>query len=282
MASADLPTPRTPEGRDGLAALLARPERAVVALDFDGTLAPIVPDPDQARAHPGAAPALARLAPHLASVAVVTGRPAGVAVRYGGFAGVPGLEHLVVLGHYGAERWDALSGEVHTPGAHPGVTAVRAELPGYLDRIGAWSGTWIEDKGGRAVAVHTRRTEDPDAAFAALRGPLHELAETHGLMVEPGRYVLELRPPGMDKGVALAAYLREVDAGCVLYGGDDLGDLAAFAAVDDLRKNGMPGLLVASAGSADSPPEVAEQADLAVPGPDGVVALLEALADALD
>ncbi|MCL2730937.1 MAG: trehalose-phosphatase, partial [Actinomycetia bacterium] len=148
MASADLPTPRTPEGRDGLAALLARPERAVVALDFDGTLAPIVPDPDQARAHPGAAPALARLAPHLASVAVVTGRPAGVAVRYGGFAGVPGLEHLVVLGHYGAERWDALSGEVHTPGAHPGVTAVRAELPGYLDRIGAWSGTWIEDKGG--------------------------------------------------------------------------------------------------------------------------------------
>jgi len=281
MASADLPTPRTPEGRDGLAALLARPERAVVALDFDGTLAPIVPDPDQARAHPGAAPALARLAPHLASVAVVTGRPAGVAVRYGGFAGVPGLEHLVVLGHYGAERWDALSGEVHTPGAHPGVTAVRAELPGYLDRIGAWSGTWIEDKGGRAVAVHTRRTEDPDAAFAALRGPLHELAETHGLMVEPGRYVLELRPPGMDKGVALAAYLREVDAGCVLYGGDDLGDLAAFAAVDDLRKNGMPGLLVASAGSPDSPPEVADQADLAVPGPDGVVSLLEALADAL-
>ncbi|MBY8878874.1 trehalose-phosphatase [Actinacidiphila acidipaludis] len=282
MASADLPTPRTPEGRDGLAALLAHPERAVVALDFDGTLAPIVADPDQARAHPGAPAALARLAPRLAAVAVVTGRPAGVAVRYGGFAGVRGLEHLVVLGHYGAERWDAVSGQVHTPGAHPGVTAVRAELPGHLDRIGAWSGTWIEDKGGRAVAVHTRRTEDPDAAFEALRGPLHELAETHGLMVEPGRYVLELRPPGMDKGVALAAYLREVGAGCVLYAGDDLGDLAAFAAVDDLRKNGMPGLLVASAGTAESPPEVAEQADVTVTGPDGVVALLDALADALE
>lgn len=282
MASAELPTPRTPEGRDGLAALLARPERAVVALDFDGTLAPIVPDPDQARAHPGAAAALSRLAPHVAAVAVVTGRPAGVAVRYGGFAGVPGLDHLVVLGHYGAERWDARSGQVHTPGAHPGVTAVRAELPGFLDRIGAWSGTWIEDKGGRAVAVHTRRTEDPDAAFAALRAPLHELAETHGLMVEPGRYVLELRPPGMDKGVALAAYLREVDAGSVLYGGDDLGDLAAFAAVEDLRKHGTAGLLVASAGSAESPPEVAEQADLTVPGPEGVVALLDALADALE
>jgi trehalose 6-phosphate phosphatase len=280
-APVEIPTPRTAEGKEGLAALLAHPERAVVALDFDGTLAPIVPDPEQARAHPGAVPALARLAPRLAAVAVITGRPAGVAVRYGGFAGVPGLDRLVVLGHYGAERWDARTGEVHTPGDHPGVTAVRAELPGVLDGIGAWSGTWIEDKGGRAVAVHTRRTQDPDAAFDALHGPLRDLAEQHGLMVEPGRYVLELRPPGMDKGVALASYLRETAAGSVLYAGDDLGDLAAFAAVCDLREHGTPGVLVASAGSADSPPQVAEKADLTVPGPAGVVALLAALADAL-
>ena len=282
MASADILTPHTPEGKDALAALLAHPERAVVALDFDGTLAPIVPDPEQARAHPGAAPALARLAPHLAAAAVITGRPAGVAVRYGGFAGVAGLDHLVVLGHYGAERWDAHTGEVRAPGAHPGVTAVRAELPGFLDRIGAWQGTWIEDKGGRAVAVHTRRTEDPDAAFDALRGPLSELAERHDLMIEPGRYVLELRPPGMDKGVALAAYLREVDAGCVLYAGDDLGDLAAFAAVAELREQGLPGLLVASAATEESPKELLAQADLTVPGPEGVVALLNALATALE
>lgn len=280
MASADILTPTTPEGKDGLAALLARPERAVVALDFDGTLAPIVPDPEQARAHPGAVPALVRLAPQLAAVAVVTGRPAGVAVRYGGFAGVHGLEHLVVLGHYGAERWDAHTGSVHTPGDHPGVTSVRAELPGFLDRNGAWRGTWVEDK-GRAVAVHTRRAEDPDAAFEALRGPLAELAARHGLMVEPGRFVLELRPPGVDKGVALAAYLREVDAGSVLYAGDDLGDLAAFAAVQALRDDGLPGLLVASA-AAETPEEVLHSADLAVPGPQGVVAVLNALADALD
>jgi trehalose 6-phosphate phosphatase len=279
MASADILTPTTPEGKEGLAALLARPDRAVVALDFDGTLAPIVPDPEQARAHPGAVPALVRLAPHLAAVAVVTGRPAGVAVRYGGFAGVPGLEHLVVLGHYGAERWDAHTGSVHTPADHPGVTSVRAELPGFLDRNGAWRGTWVEDK-GRAVAVHTRRTEDPDAAFEALRGPLDELAARHGLMVEPGRFVLELRPPGMDKGVALAAYLREADAGSVLYAGDDLGDLAAFSAVQALRKEGLPGLLVASA-APETPKEVVTQADLSVPGPEGVVAVLDALADAL-
>ncbi|GGT37451.1 trehalose-phosphatase [Streptomyces purpureus] len=273
-----LPHPTTPAGRDGLAALLAHPERAVVGLDFDGTLAEIVPDPEQARAHPGAVPALAALAPHVASVAVVTGRPAGVAVRYGGFAGVPGLERLVVLGHYGAERWDAVTGTVQAAAPHPGVAAVRAELPGVLDRFGAWRGTWIEEK-GRAVAVHTRRAEDPQAAFDALKGPLGDLAAHHGLVLEPGRMVLELRPPGMDKGVALEEYVRETGAGAVLYAGDDLGDLAAFAAVEKLRSDGTPGLLVCS-GSTEVP-ELATRADLLVPGPEAVVTFLADLARTL-
>ncbi|MET9731343.1 trehalose-phosphatase [Streptomyces sp. NPDC006458] len=278
-ADAGLPRPATAAGREGLDALLARPGKAVIALDFDGTLAPIVPDPDQARAHPGAVPALARLAPRVASVAVITGRPAGVAVRYGGFAGVEGLERLVVLGHYGAERWDAASGRVSAPAAHPGVAAVRAELPGVLDEVGAWQGTWIEEKGGRAVAVHTRRAEDPQAAFEALRGPLGRLAVRHGLIVEPGRMVLELRPPGMDKGVALAEYVREVGAGCVVYAGDDLGDLPAYAAVDKLRSDGTPGLLVCS--GSDEVTQLRDRADLVVDGPEGVVRLLSRLASHL-
>ncbi|MER6099244.1 trehalose-phosphatase [Streptomyces sp. NPDC001728] len=273
-----LPHPATSAGRDGLAALLARPSKAVVALDFDGTLAEIVPDPEQARAHPGTVPALAALAPEVASVAVVTGRPAGVAVRYGGFAGVPGLEHLVVLGHYGAERWDAVSGTVRAAAPHPGVASVRAELPGFLDRAGAWPGVWIEEK-GRAVAVHTRRAQDPEGAFEALKGPLGDLAVAHGLVLEPGRMVLELRPPGMDKGVALAKYVREVGAGSVLYAGDDLGDLPAFAAVEKLRSDGTPGLLVCS-GSTEVP-ELTDRADLAVPGPAGVVDFLTELARAV-
>ncbi|KQX59487.1 MULTISPECIES: trehalose-phosphatase [unclassified Streptomyces] len=273
-----LPHPATPSGRDGLAALLARPAKAVVALDFDGTLAEIVPDPERARAHPGAVAALAALAPEVASIAVVTGRPAGVAVRYGGFAGVPGLEHLVVLGHYGAERWDAVSGTVRAAAPHPGVASVRAELPGFLDRAGAWPGVWIEEK-GRAVAVHTRRAQDPEGAFEALKGPLGDLAVAHGLVLEPGRMVLELRPPGMDKGVALAEYVREVGAGSVLYAGDDLGDLPAFAAVEKLRSDGTPGLLVCS-GSTEVP-ELADRADLAVPGPAGVVEFLTELARAV-
>ncbi|MGW6152034.1 trehalose-phosphatase [Streptomyces sp. NPDC055144] len=274
----DLPSPVTSAGRDGLDALLSDPARAVIALDFDGTLAPIVPDPEQARAHPGAVHALAALAPQVASVAVITGRPAGVAVRHGGFAGIPGLEHLVVLGHYGAERWDAVTGTVHAPAPHPGVAAVRAELPGVLESVGAWRGTWIEEK-GRAVAVHTRRAADPQAAFEALRAPLSDLAARHGLIVEPGRLVLELRPPGMDKGAALSAYVREVGATSVLYGGDDLGDLPAFAAVDELRKDGVPGLLVCSGSSEVT--ELAERADVVVDGPEGVVGLLSGLARAM-
>ncbi|MEU9170828.1 trehalose-phosphatase [Streptomyces sp. NPDC048420] len=274
-ATDSLPTPATPVGRDGLHALLAAPHRAVIGLDFDGTLAPIVADPEQARAHPDAVAALAALAPKVASVAVVTGRPAEIAVRYGGFAGVPGLEHLTVLGHYGAERWDAATGEVTAPEPHPGVAAVRAALPALLDGTGAW----IEEKGGRAVAVHTRRAPDPQATFDALRAPLTGLATHHGLIVEPGRLVLELRPPGMDKGVALLTHVRDLSAGSVLYAGDDLGDLPAFSAVDDLRSAGTPGLLVCS--GSDEVTELRKRADLVVDGPGGVVALLRALANRL-
>ncbi|MCX3061609.1 trehalose-phosphatase [Streptomyces beihaiensis] len=270
--------PRTGSGREGLAAVVARPSRSVIALDFDGTLAPIVDDPEQARAHPGAVPALAALAPKVASVAVITGRPAAVAVRYGGFAGAPGLDRLVVLGHYGAERWDAATGTVKAPDPDPGVAAARAELPRVLAESGLSHDTYIEEK-GRAVAVHTRRAPDPQTAFEVLRGPLTALAGRHGLVVEPGRMVLELRPPGVDKGVALTAYVREVGAESVLYAGDDLGDLAAYAAVEKLRAAGTPGLLVCS-GSAEVE-ELAGRADLVVPGPEGVVALLRDLAKML-
>ncbi|ADI08072.1 trehalose-6-phosphatase [Streptomyces bingchenggensis BCW-1] len=273
-----LPAPTTAAGRDGLAAILQRPGEAVAAFDFDGTLADIVPDPDQARAHPGAAPALSRLAPGLRSVAVITGRPAALAVEYGGFAETDGLDHLVVLGHYGAERWDAADREITAPPPHPGVAAAQAELPDVTAAVGGADGATVEEK-GRAVAVHTRRAADPQGAFEALREPLRRLAERHGLIVEPGRLVLELRPPGMDKGVALTEYVRETGATAVLYAGDDLGDLAAFAAVERLRSQGVPGVLVCS-GSTEVT-ELAQRADLVVDGPAGVVDLLTALAQAI-
>ncbi|MFJ2905428.1 trehalose-phosphatase [Streptomyces sp. NPDC091279] len=276
-----LPTPATAAGREGLDAILARPSGAVIAFDFDGTLSPIVSDPEQARAHPDVVPALAALAPRVASVAVITGRPAELAVRNGGFAGVPGLEHLVVLGHYGAERWDAATGEITGPAPHPGVAAVRAELPGFLEQIGAPRGTWIEEK-GRAIGVHTRRTDAPQEAFETLRAPLTDLATRNGLVVEPGRMVLELRPPGMDKGVALLDHAREVGATSILYGGDDLGDLPAFAAVEELRTHTThttPGLLLCVASTEVT--EVRDRADMTVAGPEGLVEFLRSLTKAI-
>ena len=52
--SPPLPRARTAAGQAGLDALLAAPARALIGTDFDGTLAPIVPDPQAARALPGA------------------------------------------------------------------------------------------------------------------------------------------------------------------------------------------------------------------------------------
>ncbi|MQA83777.1 MAG: trehalose-phosphatase [Streptosporangiales bacterium] len=265
--------PRTAAGREGLAAIRANPRHAVIGLDFDGTLAPIVADPEAARAHLGAVPALRGLAPLVDSVVVVTGRPAGTAVAYGGFASVPGL---VVLGQYGLERWEA--GRLRIPPPPPGIERARSSLPDLLARAGAPEGVWVEDKGS-ALAVHTRRTSDPEGALASIRGPLAELAEHAGLVVQPGRMVLELRPPGTDKGGALRAFLRERAGRAVLFAGDDLGDLPAFDAVDALRGAGVPGVTVC-AGSTEVT-GLAERADLVVDGPEGVVTLLEALAESL-
>lgn len=278
MRTAGLPTPRTRAGRDGLAALLAAPSRSVVALDFDGTLAPIVADPGAARPYPGSVPALARLASCLASVALITGRPARAAAEYGGFAGVPGLEELVVIGRYGAERWEAATGTSREAAPHPGVAAARYELPAVLERTGSTTGVQVEDTGG-SLAVHARRAADPSAAFALLRGPMSGLAERHGLILQQGRLVLELRPPGADKGSALREYVRGTGADVVLYAGDDLGDLAAFAAADKLRADGVAAVLVCSASTEVT--EVAERADLVVNGPAGIAELLGALADRL-
>jgi len=265
-----LPQPGTLAGQAGLDALLAAPEHALVAADFDGTLSPIVDQPDQARAHPGAVPALTALAQAVGTVAVITGRPAAAAVRLGGLETIPGL---VVLGHYGWQRWQ--DGQLTAPESPPAVEAARAALPGLLGAAGAADGTWIEDK-THAVAVHTRRAADPDAALRRLSGPLGELAARLGLAAEPGRFVIELRPPGVDKGTALTGLVRERAARSVLFCGDDLGDLPAFAAVRALRARGVPGCAVASA--SQESPQVAAAADLVVDGPDGVVALLAALA----
>jgi trehalose 6-phosphate phosphatase len=260
----------TPEGQAGLAALLADPRQALIATDFDGTLAPIVSDPRDARPLPGAVPVLASLAKAVGTIAVITGRPATEAVAYGGLNAIPGL---IVVGQYGWQRWQ--DGTLDVPDAPPAVQAAREALPGLLGQAGAPDGTWVEDK-GHALVVHTRRAADPEAALRVLRGPLGQLAARLGLAAQPGRMVIELRPPGVDKGAALTGLARERAADPVIFCGDDLGDLPAFAAVRALRAEGIRGCAVASA-SAESP-QVAAAADLVVDGPEGIMALLAAIA----
>ncbi len=263
----------TPAARAAFeAALLADPGRVLVACDFDGTLAPIVDDPQQARPAPGAAAALTRLAARGVAVRIITGRPASRVVELGGLADVPGL---VVLGLYGAQRWAA--GTLTSEPTPPGLATARRLLELVL--AGAADGVRLEDK-GLSVAVHTRQAADPAGELARLRTSVEGIATAAGLHVEPGRFVLELRLGGADKGAALRASIDETGASAVLFAGDDLGDLAAFAAVRELGARGGTGFAVASASL--EAPEIAAAADLAVAGPAAVVALLDELGQLLE
>jgi trehalose 6-phosphate phosphatase len=270
--------PRTPAGARALQAVIASPGDTLVGLDFDGTLAPIVDDPEQAYADRAAVQALGRLGERVRAVVVITGRPVRTAVRLGDFDSVSGLGGMVVLGQYGVERWNADGDTYVVPPAPAEIVAVAAELPGLLAELGLGEAR-IEHK-GRAIGVHTRTMPDPEAAFARLDEPVRALAARHGLRVEPGRQVWEIRAPGVDKGAALRSFVAEVGARQVIFAGDDLGDLPAFDAVRQLRDEGINGLLVCSASYEED--ALVKISDVILDGPAGVAGFLADLADALD
>jgi trehalose 6-phosphate phosphatase len=266
----------SPAARAAAAGLAADPAGVLLGLDFDGTLAPVVAEPGTALAHPASVAALARLAPRLGRVAVVTGRPALTAVRLGGLDR-PGLERLLVLGQYGVERWEAATGLVAPP-VPDGIAGARRELLDLIERLGV-PGLVLEEK-GRAVALHTRRAADPTATLHLVHGPVSRIARTHGLVVEPGRFVLEVRDGTLDKGGALRGLVAASSPRSVVFVGDDLGDLPAFAAVAALAGTGIAGLAICSA-SAEQP-DLAAAADLVLDGPAGVAEWLTLLANLVD
>ena len=148
-------------------------------------------------------------------------------------------------------------------------------LPRLL-REGDAADAWVEEK-GLAVAVHTRRLDDPQAAFERLLPLLTEEARNNGLEVEPGRAVIEVRAPGMHKGAAVRTLTEELGARAFVFCGDDLGDLEAFKAVEELRGNEFAGLLVCS--GSEEQGALAELADVVVEGPSGVLGLLRELTE---
>lgn len=262
-------------GEDRYAALVRAAGDTVIGLDLDGTLSPIVDDPTLARIHPEAADVLVGLAAQVAAIAIITGRPARQALaladldEVGEAIGGLGRE-LHLFGQYGNERWSSRSQRIISPRPPPGLSRFLADLPAVLRRAGA-PDAYVEEK-GLAVAVHTRRLADPHAAFQQLLVPITGLATTNGLTIEPGRSVIEVRAPGTHKGDAVRTIAAETKARGFLFAGDDLGDLEAFSAVDDLRREGLATLLVCS--SSDEHDALLDRADVAVEGPDGVLALL--------
>ena len=148
----------------------------VIGLDFDGTLAPIVDDPESAHIHPDAGDVLVDLAEHVRAVAVITGRPARQVLDLGGLEEVGNAvgEHgreLFVLGQYGNERWTSTNRRVISPKPPRGLASFTAELPRLLRQADA-ADAWVEEK-GLAVAVHTRRLDDPQAAYDRLLPAAH-------------------------------------------------------------------------------------------------------------
>lgn len=258
------------------AAVVADPAGTLLALDFDGTLAPIVHDPTQAYAHPASVDALARLGAVLGQVAIITGRPVRQALELGGFEGRPGLERLVIYGQYGAEHWDALNGVTSEPDRPDAIDLLAEQLPTWLAEHGA-DDVRIEDK-GLAIALHVRGVGA--AVLESLEAPVADLADRLGLAVEPGRQVIELRSPGPDKGQVLRHLAVAMGARQVIFGGDDLGDLPAFDAVETLRAEGVGGLLVCSASTEQD--ALVARADTVLDGPDAVAVWLTELADELE
>jgi trehalose 6-phosphate phosphatase len=274
-----VPIPASGPGAVAWQAMLDRPREATIAFDYDGVLAPIVADPNDARPYPGMVAVLSRLAAVVGSLSIISGREIAAILRLASLDDLLGRENFSIHGLYGMQRWDSTTQMTGGEAVTSAVAQARAELPTLLEHLHVSPGVAIEDK-GMSVAVHTRRADDPHGSFATLVQPLKELADRHGLTLEPGRLVLELRPPGPDKGSTLTDIVRRRGARAVAYFGDDLGDLAAFDAVDQLRTVGLAGLKICS--GSDEVKALAARADLVLDGSPGVFRFLESLLDALN
>ncbi len=265
----------SPEAEQRWAALVRASAATIVGLDFDGTLSPIVEDPTRAHILPGAADVLISLSAQVRAVAVITGRPARQALALGGLdvvgdaIGDQGRE-LFVYGQYGNERWSSTDRRVISPRPPHGLASFLRDVHAAL-RNACADDAYVEEK-GLAVAVHTRRLADPDGAFDRLLPLIAALAHQYDLIVEPGRNVIEVRAPGMDKGSAVLKLAADLEASGFMFAGDDLGDVEAFKAVHQLRAQGLATLLVCSASAEQS--ALARLADVIVEGPAGVLELL--------
>jgi trehalose 6-phosphate phosphatase len=232
-----------------LAELTRAPDRAAVLLDVDGTLAPIVARPEDARVPDETRSELRRLAARYALVACISGRPGDDAKR------IVGLDELLYVGEHGLEL-------------EPEAEAWAGRMREFADSTPDWEA----ERKRLTLSYHWREAGDPAAAVAILES-VAERARAAGLVPRWGRKVLELRPPiGAHKGTAVLRVLTDRRLERALYAGDDVTDLDAFRALEALEL----GVRVAVA-SREAPYELTEAADLVVEGPSELLTLLRKL-----
>jgi trehalose 6-phosphate synthase len=203
-----------------------------VMTDFDGTIADIVAEPDQAEIHERARGALETFAVHpQAAVAVISGREAEDIRQRVGVSGV------YYAGNHGLELYDRDGRLVHSAGGQAldvleGVTAAAEQ------RFDGIEGVFVEDK-RMTVTVHYRQAGDVDErVLAAVRGLLDEHDEQGVLCITEGREVVEIRPDiAWDKGHAVELlqerFTPDDERWIPVYIGDDTTDETAFETVSD-------------------------------------------------
>jgi trehalose 6-phosphate phosphatase len=238
--------------------------------DFDGTLAQIQDDPEAVRLVPGASEALAELVRVVRKVVIVSARPVRFLREH-----LSDLPEVTLFGLYGLESQIGL-GPVET---HPEAEPFEPVMVGLAQRATADlpAGVLVEYK-RLSVALHYR-------AVPRHRGAVETWANQHaerlGLRAQPGRMVVELKPPGTrDKGSVVTEQLRGLS--CAWYFGDDLSDLRAFAALDE-RVAADPdflGLRV-SVANAESGHALRPAADICLDDPDQVPPFLTTLVEAI-
>jgi trehalose 6-phosphate phosphatase len=187
-------------------------------------------------------------------------------LRVTGFGAIPGI---VIYGTHGVERWQA--GELRAPVPPAGLQELRLSLPGLLASIADDPEVWIEDK-RLSLVIHARLTAEPERLLEMLRAPVEKVAAAAGLGVRPGKEVLEICIPGIDKGTAIRELIGE-DTAAACYAGDDLGDLPAIREVTAwAERSGRPALTVGVSSRATGP--LAGQTDVTVPDPQHLLSLL--------
>ena len=197
---------------------VAGASRLLVALDFDGVLAPIVEVPSQARPLPRTVSAIEALAalPDT-TVALVSGRGLSDLAAVSGF-GAP----VQLIGSHGGEFADA-DGVPLDDEARDRLERLTAEL---RELVGGEPGVTLEAK-PTGMAVHVRNAERPVASRvldAVRAGP----AARAGVATTPGKEVLDLAVLEVSKGLALDRLRERIGADAVFFAGDDVTDETAF------------------------------------------------------